>query len=79
MAMSPQPSRSTMAVALATFAALNALAWVAGLRVADHVLHLGLSRGLLVTVALATGLAVPMAAAAARGVGDLHTRAPRQG
>lgn len=66
--MTPEPTRSTMAAALVAFAAINALAWVAGLRVADHVLHLDLPRAVLVTVAAVTGLAVPVAVGAARAL-----------
>lgn len=66
--VTPEPTRSTMAAALMAFAAINALAWVAGLRVADHVLHLDLSNTLLVTVAAVTGLAVPLAVGAARAL-----------
>lgn len=64
--MTPEPSRSTMALALAAFATINALAWVAGLRLADHLLGLDLSRTLLYLVAAVTGLAVPVAVGAAR-------------
>ena len=66
--MTPEPTRTTMTVALVAFAAINALAWVAALRVADHVLSLGLSRTWLVAVAAVTGLAVPVAAGAAQAL-----------
>lgn len=65
---SSEPSRSTLALALASFAVLNAMTWVAGLRVADHVLDLGLSRWLLGVVAAVTALAVPVALGAAHAL-----------
>ena len=62
--------RSTATLAVLAFAALNALAWVAGLRVLASVLPMVGSPLVLGSVAAATGLAVPLA------LGALRLRAP---
>ncbi len=53
--------RSTTALALAAFATLNALAWVACLRLVAGMLDVTAWPILLGTVAAVTGLAVPIA------------------
>lgn len=69
--MSPRhPDRVDLVTALAAFAALNALAWVGSLRLADHMLQLGLSSMLLGIVATVTALAVPIAVGASRTMTD---------
>lgn len=64
--------RLTATVALLAFAMLNALAWVAVLRLAAGLLDLSASPVLLGSVAAATGLAVPLA------LGAAHLGGPRR-
>lgn len=66
---SPDPSRLALVAALAAFATLNALMWVAGLRLADHVLALGLPTSVTAAVAVFTGLVVVL-------IGAGHLRRP---
>ncbi len=60
--------RGTDLLALTTFAVLNALAWVAGLRLVAGVLHSTVPSPVLGTVALVTGLAVLASVGALRRV-----------
>lgn len=60
--------RGTDLLALTTFAVLNALAWVAGLRAVAGVLHSTVPAAVLGTVAVLTGLAVLVAVGALRRV-----------
>ena len=66
--------RGTDLLALTTFAVLNALAWVAGLRVVAGVLHSTVPTAVLGTVAVVTGLAALVSVGALR---RLPAPAPR--
>lgn len=66
---SPEPTRLTLVAALAALATLNALLWVTGLRVADHLLGVSVPTSVLGAVAVFSGLVVVL-------IGAAHLREP---
>lgn len=67
---SPDPTRLTLVAALAALATLNALMWVSGLRLADHLLGgVHVPTSVLGAVAVFSGLVVVL-------IGAAHLREP---
>lgn len=66
---SPDPTRFTLITALVALATLNALLWVAGLRLADHLSPLTVPSSVLAAIALLSGLVV-------LSIGAIHLREP---
>ncbi len=66
---SPDPTRFTLVAALAALATLNALMWVTGLRLADHLFSFGMPTSVLGAVAVFSGLVVVL-------IGAPHLREP---